>query len=112
MWRCPRTNSENVIQERQRYDRERRAPWHRWYGLACWKRLVEVTLHNPDHVICEWMENGIRCNRPTDDIDHIVPHKGSWSLFMDPKNLQGLCHRHHSMKTAREDGGFGNHKAS
>ena len=27
-----------------------------------------------------------------------------------PSNLQGLCKRHHSSKTCRENGGFGNRK--
>jgi 5-methylcytosine-specific restriction protein A len=39
--------------------------------------------------------------------DHIVPHKGNTRLFYDRKNLQGLCKRHHDIKSATEDGGFG-----
>jgi 5-methylcytosine-specific restriction protein A len=39
--------------------------------------------------------------------DHVVPHKGDWLLFVDEKNLQGLCLSCHSKKTATEDGGFG-----
>ena len=43
------------------------------------------------------------------DLDHIIPHKGNSDLFWDSKsNWQGLCHEHHSKKTATEDGGFGN----
>ena len=44
----------------------------------------------------------------TQEIDHIIPHKGNRALFIARDNLQGLCKRHHSAKTAREDGGFGN----
>ena len=31
-------------------------------------------------------------------------------LFYDESNLQALCKRCHSRKTAKEDGGFGNKK--
>ena len=37
------------------------------------------------------------------DVDHIVPHRGDQKLFWDRSNWQALCHRHHSMKTRRED---------
>lgn len=40
-------------------------------------------------------------------VDHVRPHRGDWSLFMDSTNLQALCHSCHSRKTAREDRGFG-----
>jgi 5-methylcytosine-specific restriction protein A len=42
------------------------------------------------------------------DVDHIIPHRGDMRLFWDQSNWQPLCHAHHSAKTAREDGGFGN----
>lgn len=49
------------------------------------------------------------CGAPATDADHIVPlaRGGTWSL----QNGQGLCHPHHSEKTAREDGGFGRRTA-
>ena len=40
--------------------------------------------------------------QPT-DVDHIIPHRGDQKLFWDKSNWQALCHRHHSMKTRRED---------
>lgn len=39
------------------------------------------------------------------EVDHIVPHKGDKTLFFDDGNLQSLCHKHHSIKTARENAG-------
>lgn len=43
------------------------------------------------------------------DVDHIIPHGGDPILFWDAENnWQALCHSCHSVKTAREDGGFGN----
>lgn len=40
--------------------------------------------------------------------DHIRPHRGDPTLFWADWNHQSLCKTHHSSKTAREDGGFGN----
>ncbi len=41
--------------------------------------------------------------------DHIVPHNGpNDPLFWDVDNHQSLCKRCHDIKTATEDGGFGN----
>jgi 5-methylcytosine-specific restriction enzyme A len=108
---CEKHAADNyVTRARQKYDREERPPWHSWYGLVAWKRLVEITRHNPQHALCEWIENSVRCNQPTAEIDHIIPHRGNWQLFMNPKNLQGLCKRHHSMKTSREVRFAGNNK--
>lgn len=44
---------------------------------------------------------------PATEVDHIRPHRGDRTWFFDPRNLQSLCHRCHSAKTVREDGGFG-----
>jgi 5-methylcytosine-specific restriction enzyme A len=44
---------------------------------------------------------------PARVVDHIVPHKGDTKLFWDKSNWQPLCKRHHDIKTATEDGGFG-----
>lgn len=41
-------------------------------------------------------------------VDHIEPHKGDQVKFWDQGNWQSLCKTHHNVKTAREDGGFGN----
>jgi 5-methylcytosine-specific restriction enzyme A len=45
---------------------------------------------------------------PAVELDHIIPHRGDLEIFNDPNNRQGLCKSHHSKKTARENGGFGN----
>lgn len=44
------------------------------------------------------------------EVDHITPHKGNPVLFWNQDNWQGLCHSCHSVKTAKEDGGFGNER--
>lgn len=40
------------------------------------------------------------------DVDHIVARRAGGTD--DENNLMALCHRHHSQKTAMNDGGFGN----
>ena len=42
------------------------------------------------------------------DVDHVIPHRGDVEKFWNRSNWVALCHRHHSRKTATEDGGFGN----
>ena len=54
------------------------------------------------HALCsECMKEG-RYIKAT-DVDHIIPHRGDRTLFWDQGNWQALCHRHHSIKTRRED---------
>jgi len=45
------------------------------------------------------------CTRPATDVDHVVARRAGGTD--DPPNLRGLCHRHHSSKTARVDGRWG-----
>lgn len=45
-------------------------------------------------------------------VDHIIPHKGNLKLFWNRRNWQALCATCHSIKTVREDGGFGNEVGS
>lgn len=45
---------------------------------------------------------------PATEVDHRIPHKGNRKLFWNQANWQSLCHKCHSIKTVREDGGFGN----
>src|ERR1043166_77530 len=42
------------------------------------------------------------------EVDHIIPHKGDPVKFWRESNWQSLCHHCHSVKTASEEGGFGN----
>jgi 5-methylcytosine-specific restriction protein A len=44
--------------------------------------------------------------------DHHVPHRGDMKLFWDRGNWRALAKSCHDAKTAREDGGFGNPRAS
>jgi len=37
------------------------------------------------------------------ELDHIIPFKGNRILFLDWNNWQGLCARHHGLKSMTED---------
>ena len=45
-------------------------------------------------------------------VDHIKPHKGDQVLFWDENNWQSMCTHCHAVKTAEEDGAFGNKKST
>jgi 5-methylcytosine-specific restriction protein A len=50
-----------------------------------------------DNPICE-----ICGQRLSTEVDHIEPHQGDLKLFFNYKNLQALCKKCHSKKTAQE----------
>ena len=78
----------------------------RGYGRT-WQRESKAYLsRHPWCMECE--RKGKRT--PATEVDHKKPHKGDARLFWDRDNWQGLCHRCHSIKTAKEDGGFGNRR--
>lgn len=36
----------------------------------------------------------------SNEVDHVIPHRGNQVLFWDESNWQALCKPHHSAKTA------------
>lgn len=89
-------------QERQRQSHSKTRT-QRGYSNR-WLRFSKVFLMQ-----CPLCAECLRQGRitPATEVDHMIPHKGDPELFWDLDNLQALCHRCHSRKTAREDGGFG-----
>lgn len=86
---------------RQMHPEDTRSAAGRGYGSA-WQKARKRYLGQPEHIFCvECMKEG-RYVRAT-DVDHIVAHRGDPRLFWDESNWQPLCHRHHSIKTRRED---------
>lgn len=73
----------------------------KWYHRVHWRNLRKLVLsRDPVCRICQ--------RNAATVADHVIPHKGQWSLFTDLNNLQGICRPCHSIKTAKEDGGWGN----
>ena len=97
--RCPR----HVRLEAKALDARRGTAHERGYSAA-WQRARLGWL--AAHPLC------VRCEaagvvEAATVVDHIVPHRGDKTLFWDRDNWQSLCDRHHNVKTAMEDGGFG-----
>jgi len=95
----------------QRRDHGRRKVDDGFYRTPAWRTCRAGFLASEDgrHLTCcECAKTG-RIT-PTVDVDHIIPRHDRPDLAFDFANLQGLCKRHHSQKTAREDGGFGHRK--
>src|SRR5678815_3243460 len=93
-------------QEQRRLTDAARAdvPWRKWYFREPWKTWrLQFLRANP--LCCECQVEG-RIEAAT-IVDHIIPHKGDWSLFSDHANWSALCKRHHDHKPATQDGAFG-----
>ena len=88
------------IAERKRYDL-RRGPDRQWYGNKRWRKLREWFLSQADNTLCvDCLAQGIV--EPATDVDHIQGRREYPELAYDTDNLRGLCHSHHSRRTARE----------
>lgn len=106
---CPEVTRERYCTahakaEQRRYDKQRGTAAERGYGYRWQKARKRFLRDNP---LCSHCEKEGQVT-PATVVDHIVPHKGDKALFWDRSNWQGLCEHHHNVKTAREDGGFGN----
>lgn len=84
--------------QRQRLVNKRRAPsTYLRYGPA-WRAISKQ--HLKDHPYC------VICGQTAVEVDHIIPL--SQGGTHEPGNRRSLCKPHHSQRTAREGGGFGN----
>jgi 5-methylcytosine-specific restriction protein A len=85
--RCP---AHSRAKEQQRYNSETR----KWYSSQAWKVLRDLVLaEQPVCMVCH--------QQPSTVVDHIVPHRGSYVLFWDKANLQGMDVTCHGRKTQR-----------
>jgi 5-methylcytosine-specific restriction protein A len=86
----------NRERERQRLTRHQRG-----YSTA-WEKFRKLVLHRQP--LCQWPG----CTQLATDVDHIIPKAAGGQDTLE--NCQGLCHSHHSLKTVKQDGGFGRPK--
>lgn len=71
------------------------------YGRPHRRRIAAFQVKYPDRV---WCEECLKEGQKTvvEEYDHIIPHRGDPVLRDDIDNLQPMCKRHHSAKTAAE----------
>src|SRR5258708_20610784 len=66
--------------------RNKKEPWRIWYHRWPWTgkagMKVLVLAQEPICRICKRAASTV--------VDHIIPHKGQWTLFVDKTNFQGL----------------------
>lgn len=107
-----------IAKRNEKHWKSRQTGSRGWYQRPEWKALRLPVLKRDGFECQECKRNGrftiLWEHAEQDDIehrahiDHIVPFNGNWNLFLDMDNLEALCHRCHSKKTASQDGGFGN----
>ena len=80
--------------------RRESAAWHSWYSKPVWVDDLRPAqlLREPFCRTCAGRGDRTRATV----VDHVIPFRGSWALFIDPANHQSLCKRCHDRKTARE----------
>lgn len=74
--------------------------YRRWYGLKAWRDARHV--HLSRQPLCE------RCLQSetvaeAEVVNHRIPHKGNWPLFIDPENHESVCAPHHDGLIQREE---------
>ncbi|MNY21286.1 HNH endonuclease [compost metagenome] len=98
------THASERKEELQQTDRQRGTATERGYNSQ-WRKARKGFLLK--HPLCKHCRDRDRLTEAT-VVDHIIPHKGDKELFWDRQNWQPLCKKCHDIKTATEDGGFGN----
>lgn len=77
--------------------------YHKWYGRNIWvKELRPSQLRKQP--LCQYCEQQGEITIAT-IVDHIKPHKGDYTLFTNPVNLQSLCKLHHDSSKQAEEAG-------
>lgn len=65
--------------------------YKRWYGLAVWVKHLRPSTMYRDRYTCRMCGRNWANETSRIVVDHVKPHRGNWSLFRDPENLQCLC---------------------
>lgn len=92
-------NTRNRLQRFVQLQRPARL-WSTWYKGSRWRRLRAAQLVKQP--LCE------RCLAQgkvtaANVVNHRRPHKGDWSLFVDPANFESVCKEHHDALIQREE---------
>jgi 5-methylcytosine-specific restriction enzyme A len=90
--------TQNSISPKSDHDRpdpntRRVKPWLSWYRSPIWKAIKRHRLAaEPQCRECA-VEGR---TEPATHVDHVEPHQGEESLFMQYENTQSLCRDHHN----------------
>lgn len=74
-----------------------------FYRTKAWREARAAYLR--EHPVCEICDQ-----QPSAMVDHKQTRRERPDLELNPGNFQAACWSCHSEVTAREDGGFGNHR--
>jgi 5-methylcytosine-specific restriction protein A len=91
---------------RQQYDSQRGTAAERGYDRHWHKASRLYLAEHPLCAIC--LQKNPPVVKAAVLVDHIIPHKGDQVLFWDVTNWQSACDDCHRIKSAKEDGAFGN----
>lgn len=91
-------------QKQKQYDKQRGTAAQRGYDSRWREARDQYLKDNPLCVDCLEVDK----ITPATVVDHNEPHKGDPVKFWDKSNWKSRCKRHHDIKTATLDGGFGN----
>lgn len=91
-------------QRKRQADARRPSPREQGYDSR-WEKARRIYL--AQHPLCVRCEQQGRVTLAV-ILDHTIPHKGNVALFWNEKNWEGLCVHCNAVKTASEDGAFGN----
>jgi len=98
--------TEHKRETSRRYERERGSAAARGYDRR-WQRASKLYL--AEHPLCALCaKKDPPAVRAAVLVDHTVPHRGNYASFWDEDNWQPACKECHDIKTASEDGAFGN----
>lgn len=98
---CPELTRDGWCgKHRLRYRRGSSDEYHWMYSLPIWRDDLRPAQLTREPFCRECAKAGRRVRATV--VDHIVPHRGNWALFVDPANHQSLCKYHHDQKTIRE----------
>jgi len=89
--------------DRPRHDTRRiERPWDSWSRSPIWKSIRRHRLaEEPQCRECAIEGRTV----PANHVDHVEPHRGEWSLFMQYDNTQSLCLHHHNAHRYQERSG-------
>ena len=92
--------SPKLERDRSGHDtRRNEQAWASWYKSPIWKSIRRHRLAEES----QCRECAIEGRTlPASHVDHIEPHQGEWSLFMQYENTQSLCLRHHNAHRYQE----------